>query len=128
MRNATSRTELLRLLGLALIACLGSGCIVSRSGLDQTWVADNLHERTGYLPSPPGAHTTDNADFCIPPGVDGSDGLSEEEAIALALANNTAFQSLLSELGLTRADILQARLIPNPTLELLLPATPKELE
>jgi cobalt-zinc-cadmium efflux system outer membrane protein len=128
MGNTTVRTDLLRLLGLALIACLASGCIVSRSGLDQGWVADNLHERTGYRPDSAIPQPQSEMDLCVPPGVDGNDGLSEDEAIALALTNNTAFQALLAELGLSRADVLQARLIPNPTLELLLPATPKELE
>jgi cobalt-zinc-cadmium efflux system outer membrane protein len=52
--------------------------------------------------------------LCIPGGVDLEDGLSEAEAVRLALTNNAAFQELLADLGLAHSDLVQAGLLPNP--------------
>jgi outer membrane protein, heavy metal efflux system len=122
--HANVRSRRIALVCLLLSACLAGGCIWSRGGHDRAWIADDLHERTGYLAGPSGCPT----DPFIPPGVVWEDGISEDEAIALALCNNTAYQELLSHMGLARADLLQARLIPNPHLAFLVPNGPHELE
>jgi outer membrane protein, heavy metal efflux system len=54
--------------------------------------------------------------------------LTEEQAINLALTRNAAFAEQLTELGFTRADVIQAGLLPNPDLTLLLPVGPKQTE
>lgn len=64
----------------------------------------------------------------LPPGADLEDGLGEDEAILIALWRNAAFQEVLVDLDLTRADLLQARLLPNPELWYLNPVGVKQLE
>jgi cobalt-zinc-cadmium efflux system outer membrane protein len=66
--------------------------------------------------------------FAIPPGVSLEDGLSEDDAVAIALWNNAAFQTDLTSLGFARADLAEAGQLRNPVLTLLLPWGPKQLE
>ncbi len=101
--------------------CLLTACISSRS--DSRRISADLENRTGYslTNSPPG-------EFVIPPGVSIDDGLSEDEAVTLALWNNAAFQETLADLGLSRADLVQAGMLPNPTLSMLFPIGAKPFE
>ena len=50
--------------------------------------------------------------------VDGllADGLSREEAVRIALINNRLLQSTFEELGISKSDLVQARLLSNPTV------------
>lgn len=68
----------------------------------------------------------------LPQGLPGEvslqDGLSIEEAIAIALWNNPGFQVALADLGFARADLVEARMLRNPVLSLLFPIGPKQLE
>jgi cobalt-zinc-cadmium efflux system outer membrane protein len=57
-----------------------------------------------------------------------TDGLSARESVALALWNNAAFQSELTQLGFARADLDDAGLLPNPVLSLLFPIGPRQIE
>lgn len=57
-----------------------------------------------------------------------SNGLTEEMAVDLALLNNAAFQEQLADLGLSRADVIQAGLIANPDASMLFPLGPKQFE
>ena len=57
----------------------------------------------------------------IPPDVVLEDGLTEDEAIALALWNNRDFLATLSNLGIARGDLVQAGLLTNPQMNLLFP-------
>lgn len=50
----------------------------------------------------------------LPPGASLADGVTEDEAISIALWSNAAFQELLVDLGLARGDLIQAGLLPNP--------------
>lgn len=56
------------------------------------------------------------------------DGVSEDEAIAVALWNNAAFHATLAELGIARADLIQAGQLSNPTFSVLFPLGPKQME
>jgi cobalt-zinc-cadmium efflux system outer membrane protein len=56
------------------------------------------------------------------------DGLGIEEAVALALWNNPDFLAALADLDIARADLVQAGLLKNPILSLLLPLGPKQFE
>ena len=87
-------------------------------------VADELQARTGHL----WGHETGSGALSLPSGVSWEDGLSEDEAVAVALGNNAAFQETLTDLGLARADLIQAALLPNPELWLLTPLGVKQLE
>jgi outer membrane protein, heavy metal efflux system len=64
----------------------------------------------------------------LPAGVRIDDGLSREEAVAVALWNNAAFQVSVSQLGFARADLVDAGIILNPVLSLLFPWGPKQFE
>ncbi|MBX7105236.1 MAG: TolC family protein [Gemmataceae bacterium] len=56
------------------------------------------------------------SDCFLPNGANLTDGLTEEEAVLIALWNNAAFQETLIELGLAQADLVQAGLLPNPEM------------
>ncbi|NOU43825.1 MAG: TolC family protein [Methyloglobulus sp.] len=86
-------------------------------------VSDSLEHRTGY-----GLNTKPAKKLAWPPGVAIKDGLTEDELVALALWNNAAFQETLVDLQLSRADLIQAGMLPNPTLWMLFPVGIKPLE
>lgn len=56
------------------------------------------------------------------------DGFSEDEAVATALWNNASFHAALAELGIARADLLQAGQLTNPNFSMLFPMGPKQME
>ena len=64
----------------------------------------------------------------LPPDVNLADGLTQEEAVAIALWNSPSFQATLVDLGIARADLAEAGLLRNPILSLLFPIGPKQLE
>lgn len=72
--------------------------------------------------------TDAGAGAVIPPGVTVEDGLTQEEAVAVALWNNPDFRVQLTDLGFARADLLEAGLLRNPVLSLLFPLGPKQFE
>lgn len=109
------------IVAVLLVAVL-TGC-ATRSSQVSTPVSKRLEDRTGHGLNP-GSPST----FAVPPGVSLGDGLSEDESVALALWNNAAFQLDLTSLGLARADLVEAGLLRNPVLTLLLPWGPKQLE
>src|SRR5262245_40734112 len=104
-------------LAVLLLAFAVPGCHWLR-GPDETSIAQDLHERTGHrlaetpLPGKP----------FVPDWVNGEDGLNEEECVGLAVCNNTAYLELLGDMGLARADLIQAGLISNPQLTFLAPS------
>src|SRR5262245_13578904 len=59
--------------------------------------------------------------WALPEGVSADDGLTEDEAVAIALWNNPALQAELTALGLARADLIQAGQLTNPLLTLMFP-------
>jgi outer membrane protein, heavy metal efflux system len=64
----------------------------------------------------------------LPSGVSLADGLTEDEAVAVALWNNAGFQAELATLGIARADLLDAGMIQNPLMTLFLPWGPRQAE
>ncbi len=67
-------------------------------------------------------------DIRIPKGVTIENGINQNEAISIALWNNTEFQSAISNLGYSRANLIQAEHLTNPTFSLLFPVGSKQLE
>jgi outer membrane protein, heavy metal efflux system len=63
----------------------------------------------------------------LPPGVS-LGALTREDAVAVALWNSPSFELSLTQLGLARADLVEARLLRNPIFSLLFPWGPKQLE
>jgi outer membrane protein, heavy metal efflux system len=95
---------------LALVVLCVSGCQTPTLWADRSRVSTHLNERMDQsLPTgtPLGAIT-------MPPGAALEDGVTDDEAISMALWNNPAFQELLVDLGLARGDLIQAGLLPNP--------------
>lgn len=72
--------------------------------------------------------TSKPAPLNTPAGVSFNDGLTEDEAVALALWNNPVFNNDLSTLGFARADLREAGLLRNPVMSLLFPLGPKQFE
>ena len=64
----------------------------------------------------------------LPPGVATEDGLTEDDAVAIALWNNAAYQELLADLGVSSAQLLDAGLIADPQFSTFLPLGPKQFE
>lgn len=75
------------------------------------------------------AMTMENVPPCqtrLPVSVQLNDGLSEDEAVVTALANNSAFQATLTQLGAAGGDAVQASLLANPQFLTYLPSGAKE--
>jgi outer membrane protein, heavy metal efflux system len=87
-------------------------------------VSKEVEQRTGHKLSP-AAKTTS---FSLPEGVALDDGVTEDEAIAIALWNNAALQAELTTLGLARAEVTQAGLLTNPQLTMIFPFSFRILE
>ena len=91
-------------------------------------VAANLHARTAAAARVTGVVAVAGADADLPVGVGLDDGVTADEAVALALWNNAAFQASVSQLGFARADLLDAGMLANPVFSLLFPWGPKQFE
>ncbi len=103
---------------LFVAACFGD----DRSGLSRA-----IEQRTGHGLNPQGKPDPKAAPS-LPPGVSLAGPISEDDAAAVALWNNTALQAELAQIGLARADLLEAGLLRNPNLSLLLPVGAKPFE
>lgn len=106
----------------AIVAVLIAGAPGCATHAEVATPADVM-TRTG-VPARP----ADAQGVAIPPGVAVDDGLTQEEAVAIALWNNPDFQTQLASLGFARADLHDAGLLQNPVLSLLFPIGPKQLE
>jgi cobalt-zinc-cadmium efflux system outer membrane protein len=85
--------------GCTVIPCADSDCVAARVAL-----------RTGHSLGPaecPGG-------FVLPNGASFDDGLTEDEAVLIALWNNAAFRATLTELDVAHAELVQAGVLPNP--------------
>jgi outer membrane protein, heavy metal efflux system len=109
---------------LIAVACAQLACAsaATKTGPDQ--IAEGITQRSGvdargWPAREPGA---------LPPGVVTADGLTMQEAVAAGLWNNPGFQVALADLGVARADAVDAGLLANPILSILFPWGPKQLE
>src|SRR4029453_12059526 len=107
---------------VALTLVLTTGC-ASRARTEPQDPAAALRQRTGAEARLDGVVST-----AVPPGIRLDDGLTPDEAVALALWNNAAFQVSAGDLGFARADLLEAGVLTNPVFSLLFPVGPKQLE
>jgi cobalt-zinc-cadmium efflux system outer membrane protein len=108
---------------LAFAIFLLAGCAV-QSPYNRSYISKGINERTNHelgQISKPG-------EFHLPEGVSLDDGLSEDEAVAVALWNNAQFQADLAALGFARADLIEADMLANPVFSILFPIGPKALE
>jgi len=109
---------------LAMLATTLAGCAGTRLHYGRHSVGSDIESRTCYALGP----APRPCEACIPPGVDWDDGLLEDEAVAIALWNNAAYQELLAELGLTRADVIEAAQLTNPSFSTMFPVGVKQWE
>ena len=95
-------------------ACLlaMTGCANVNPDPDYQSASQMITERTGV----PELTPLESADRLIEERLEG--GLTIDEAVTIALANNPDFQSRFVEIGAARADVVQSRLLSNPTLSL----------
>lgn len=108
---------------VSVLIFLAAGCAV-QSPYNRSYVSQGIKDRTTYELG----NKTEPGRFSLPEGVSLDDGLSEDEAVAIALWNNAQFQADLEALGFTRADLIEANMLPNPAFYLLFPVGPKLLE
>lgn len=111
-------------LGLIVLIGLSLGCARHDLGRFRGRVSEGIEARTGHrlgMAGKPGEPS-------IPDNVRLEDGITEDEAVAVALWNNAAFQEILTELGLARADLIQAGLLPNPVFSVLFPVGARQWE
>jgi cobalt-zinc-cadmium efflux system outer membrane protein len=101
---------------------LAGGC-AAHSAHDRDYVSESVRSRTGHSLRPTASEASG-----LPQGVAVADGVTEEEAVAVALWSNPDLEAALAELGLARADLVEAGLIRNPIFSLLFPLGPKQLE
>ncbi len=88
---------------------------VPHSPYTRDYVSQAMQAKTGHplaSPSPPG-------EARIPPAVVVDDGLSEDEAVAVALWNNARFRVDLAALAAAQASLAEAGQLPNPLLSFL---------
>lgn len=103
---------------LAAVLCFAAtSCSTGAERFQRDHVSDGLTSLSGHGLGPD--------DGSLPPGFDAADGVGEEEAVAVALWNNPTFQVALADLGLRRAELVQAGELPNPWLWFLFPVDPK---
>lgn len=102
-----------------LVGCAGPGWYSGRACVDS-----EIESRTSHSLGP----ATDGCETCYPCGVDFEDGISEDEAIATALWNNASYQELLADVGLSRADVMEAHQLTNPHFSTAFPVGVKQLE
>lgn len=105
------------LLALAIAGCVPS---LPRS---RTWISDEVSTRTGAT-----LRTRMNNEVEMPPGIRDDAPLTANAAVAIAMWNNADFQAELAQLGMARADLADAGVIPNPVATLLFPIGVKQLE
>jgi cobalt-zinc-cadmium efflux system outer membrane protein len=95
--------------GSAVAACALAGCHTPAS-VDRSQVSQAVEARFGAQLGPGPAPDR----VLVPEALAAGAPVTEEQAVVLALWNNALFHELLVELDLTRADLVQAGLLPNP--------------
>jgi len=98
-----------------------TGCVTPRQSL--ATLSKDLELRSGH-----GLGPTNHTEGQFPQNLRWPDGLTEDQAVTIALSNNAAFRELLADLGLGQADLVQAGMLPNPRLAMLVPVGVKPLE
>ena len=121
MTNGVTSAYLRAFGAVALAVASCSACATAARAPDRASVDSALRARTNRGIRVEGVST-------LPPDVSIDDGLTSEEAVAIALWNSPSFQATLADLGIARADLVEAGLLRNPVFSFLFPFGPKQLE
>jgi len=108
---------------LAVLTGLAAAC-AARPSRPPELIAQDIKDRTGHEIRPFDVRPTGDP----PPGARLDDGVTEDEAVATALWNNAQLSADLALLGIARANLLDAGLLRNPSLQVLFPVGPKPFE
>lgn len=103
-----------------ILIFLTAGC-AAPSSYDRDYVSRGIQERSDYglgAAAEPG-------ELNLPEGVSLDDGLTPDEAAAIALWNNAQFQADMAGLGFARADLIEAGMLANPVFFPVFPGRPK---
>ena len=92
-----------------LLAVL-AGCVHLPPSADRAQVSQRVEQRMGLAMGP----CTMPDKIVMPANLAANEKLSEDQAVLIALWNNPLFQEMLVDLKLTKADLVQANLLPNP--------------
>jgi len=113
--DTTYKILVLRLVAPVTTLFLAAGCGTVRPEPDYQKTAGLIEARTGvddvYDPAAEAAARERVAELL-------ENGLTTDEAVRVALLNNRAFQSQFYSIGVSRADLVQSKLLTNPTLSL----------
>lgn len=92
------------------------GCAIKQP-ISRSSISEKIEKTSGYTLS-----KSKKAGWLeAPPNVVSEDGLTEDEAVAIALWNNPQFQSDLASVALFQADVMDAGVVSNPLLRYLSP-------
>ena len=108
---------------ICMLIFLIVGC-ATPSSYDRDHISQGIKERSDYELG----EAAEPGEFQLPEEVSLDDGLTEDEAVILALWNNAQFQADLASLGFAQADLIEAGMLANPVFSLLFPVGPKQLE
>jgi cobalt-zinc-cadmium efflux system outer membrane protein len=111
-----------RSLLFALTAAL-AGC-ATPPGVGRPEVSQAVEARFGEPVNATGPRQTG---AIVPESLQRGEPITEEQAVVLALWNNALFHELIVELDLTKADLVQAGLLPNPEFVYYWPEPDKPL-
>lgn len=107
-----------REIAVAVLTCAWggfmAGCATVNPGPDYRRVAQSVTEATGQ----PEAYWPEEEETLIAARIDALlvDGLTLDEAAKVCLLNNPGFQAAWMDVGIARADLVQAGLLSNPSL------------
>lgn len=101
---------------LVALALLAAGCATVETGRDYQQARTLVGEGTGV-----GTLYDPAAEDQVAEAVHArlEDGLTIDEAVEVALLNNRALQAMFQDIGMARADVVQAGLLTNPSLSML---------
>jgi cobalt-zinc-cadmium efflux system outer membrane protein len=108
---------------VVLLALLPAGGM-AQAKTTPAGVSKEVETRTGHRLNP----ATKAESSAMPEGVSLDDGVTEDEAVAIALWNNPTLQAEMTALGLARADVIQAGQMTNPQLTMIFPFSFRILE
>lgn len=94
-----------------LIAFTLSRC-TPRNHVTRSYISAELKNRSGLDL----AETKQPGQVQLPANVVTTDGMNEDEAIAIALWNNAQFQSDLASMAIANADVIDAWIVAHPLL------------
>ncbi len=123
-KSCRSRLRCGQWCALFVLYALCCGCAGVNYGDGRPRISGDLESRVQHSVGP----SKRDDDSIVPPGVSVEDGVTAEEAVAMALWNNSDFHATLARIGMARGDLIQSGMLTNPQFMILLPGGTKQLE